>query len=136
MIAKIGAAPPDLTAAAGHPWRNPISRRRRQSRPDAGDWPVATMPGRILAAIGGRSPTVRVSAWQAAKQADRHPDLAPEEYARVQCILDGCEAFRGRAHHTTAFLETNGRFWRAVLKATADGSETGLASLHKAKPRD
>ena len=138
MIAKIDAAPPDLAAVAvGQPWRNPLFRRHLEGRGDAGDWPVARMPDAALAATGGRSPTVRLSASTAAKQALRHPDLAPDDYARVQRILDRGKMFRDRRDPRAAvgFIEADGRLWRAVVKATENRAETYLASLHRAHRR-
>ena len=34
------------------------------------------------------------------------------------------------------FVEADGQLWRAVVKATADGSETYVETLHKARSRD
>ena len=137
MIAKIDAAPPDLAAVAvGQPWRNPLFRRHLEGRGDAGDWPVARMPDAALAATGGRSPTVRLSASTAAKQALRHPDLAPDDYARVQRILDRGEWFRARPGHMLGFIVADGQLWRTVVKATENRAETYLVSLHKAQPHN
>ena len=95
------------------------------------------MPDAALAATGGRSPTVRLSASTAAKQALRHPDLAPDDYARVQRILDRGEMFRDRRDPRAAvdFLDMDGRLWRAVVKATENRAETYLVSLHRAHRR-
>ena len=94
------------------------------------------MPDRVREAIGGASRTVRLSAWTAAKQARRHPDLAPGDYARAGRILDTGEMFMEGTDRAMGFLEEDGRPWRAVVKATADGSETYLVTLHKARPYD
>ena len=69
-------------------------------------------------------------------QRERHPDIAASDYARLQRILNEGEVFRDGPHHAIAFLEMDGRPWRAVIKATRDGSETYLQTLHKAKPDD
>ena len=142
MIAKIDDAPPDLAAAAvGRPWNNPLFRRHLDGYENLdarGDWPVAVMNPRVLNAIGGRSRTVRVSTWTAEKQHDRHSDLDPKDYARVQRIFDTGELFKDRhgPRATVGILEEDGRPWKAVVKATSDGSQTYLVSLHKSKKRD
>ncbi len=136
LIEKIDDAPPDLARAAiGQPWRGQLFRRHLEGRSDA-DWPAAVLSAPVRGAIGARSRTVRLSTETAAKQARRHPDLEPADYARVQRILDQGEMFAGYERQAVGFLEENGRLWRAVVKATVDGSETYLVTLHKAQPRD
>ena len=34
------------------------------------------------------------------------------------------------------FIEAEGKLWRAAVKSTGDGSETYLATLHRAQLRD
>ena len=137
MISKIDAAPPSLARAAiGRPWSNPLFRRHLDGWRHAGDWPVAVMPPRVLAAIGGKSRTVRLSADTAGKQKDKHPDLDPEDYARAQRILDEGELLMQGEDRAMAFLEEGGFLWRAVAKASAREDKTFLSTLHKAKRRD
>ena len=61
----------------------------------------------------------------AGKQREHHPDIAPTDYARLQRLLDEGELFRDRysPRAATAFLEEDGRLWRAAVKATGDGLE-------------
>ena len=136
LIAKIDAAPDDLArAAVGTPWQTPLFARYLTGAAD-GDWPVAVLPEAILSAIGGRSRTVRLSGETAAKQTARHPDLAPADYARIQRIFDEGEVFTASHRIVIGFVEEEGRLWRAVVKATGDGAETYLASLHRAQPHN
>lgn len=99
-----------------------------------GYWPVAILGRPVSAMIGADSRTVRLSAATAAKQALRHPDLRVEDYALVQRILDEGELFHVGERFATGFLETDGRWWRAVFKATRDRAETYLVTLHRARP--
>ena len=136
LIARIDAADNALARAAiGSPWNTPLFRRHLDGAP-GGDWPVAVVPQAILAAIGGRSRAARLSSATALKQADRHFDLEAEDYARAQRILDEGEIFKAGDRLAIGFIEEEGRPWRIVVKATEDGSETYLVSLHKAQPRD
>ena len=75
----------------------------------------------------------------AGKQRGHHPDIAATDYARLQRLLDEGEPFRDRysPRAATAFLEEDGRLWRAAVKATEDGARRPtLATLHKAQPDD
>ena len=136
LIAKIDAAPEELARAAiGTPWQTPLFARHLSGAADA-DWPVAVLPEAIRKAIGGGSNTVRLSGETAAKQTVRHPGLAPADYAHIQRIFDEGEVFATYGNQTAGFLEQDGRLWRAVVKATEDGSETFLVTLHRAKKRD
>ena len=136
LIAKLDAAPPDLARAAiGRPWQTPLFARHLTGALDA-DWPLAIVPEALRRAIGGQSSSVRLSRETAAKQTARHPDLAPADYARLQRILDEGELFMASERMTLGFIEEDGYLWRAAVKATADGSETYLATLHKAQPHN
>ncbi len=147
LIGKIDAADPDLARAAiGQPWKGaPFKRfvelaqdQGRAPRTIPGDWPVAIADKTILEATGGRSRTVRLSAATAGKQIRKHPELGPQDYALVQRILDEGDLFPSsqNINHVMAFLEIDGRLWCAVLKATQDGRETYLVSLHMAHLRN
>ena len=136
LITKLDAAPPDLARAViGRPWQTPLFARHLTGALDA-DWPLAIVPEALRRAIGGQSSTVRLSGETAAKQTARHPDLAPADYARLQRILDEGELFMASERMTLGFIEEDGYLWRAAVKATADGSETYLATLHKAQPHN
>ena len=60
----------------------------------------------------------------------------PDDYARAGRILDTGEVFAVAPRIGIGFLEEDGRLWRAVVKATVDGSETYLVTLHKAQPHN
>ena len=145
LVARIDDAPPDMRPAAiGRPWNTARFRRFVAGRGSAaeqaapGDWPIALMPAAAMRATRAHSHTVRLSPGTAAKQREHHRDIAPTDYARLQRILDEGEVYRSRHHPRAveAFIEMDGRPWRAVVKATRDGSETYLQTLHKAKPDD
>ena len=96
------------------------------------DFPVAVLSAAISDAIGARSRIVRLSAETAAKQATRHPDVAPGDYANIQRILDGGELFREGDRWVAGFAEVEGLLWRTVVKATRNKSEIYAVSLHRA----
>ena len=138
LAAKIDAAGPTLARAIVGALRATPMFRRHLAGASHGDWPVAVAGPTVAGAIAARSRTVRLSGETAAKQTVRHPDLAPQDYGLVQRILDDGELFRSRYHSRAveAFIEMDGRPWRAVVKATRDGSKTYLETFHKAQPRD
>ena len=137
LVQRIDRAPGDLARAAiGTPWRMPTFRRHLSGAFD-GDWPVAILDGPILEALGGRSPTGRLSGDTAAKQTVHHTDLKPDDYGRVQRILDEGEVFlEDNGRFADIFLERDGQIWKAVVKRTGDGAETYLTTLHRARLRD
>ena len=122
-----------MIVADGNPWGTLLFRRHFEGEAE-GDWPIATVPPTALGAVGAKSRTVRLSRHTAVKQRRRHDDVRPEDYARVQEILDEGELFVGHTDRAiVGFLEADGCLWRAVLKVTKDRSETYLVSLHKAQ---
>lgn len=138
LIGKIDRAPDDLArAAVGNPWDTPEFARHLTGASDA-DWPVAVLDGAVLAAIRGTSRTVRLSGYTARHLVERREgqEFSAADYARVQRILDTGEVFRSADRRAIGFIQEGGRLWRAVLKSTQDGSETYLATLHRAQPDD
>lgn len=135
LIAKIDGAPPELgRAAVGEPWRSRLFGRFLETAArgtDHGDFAVGTLDGGVARAIGARSRTVRLSGETAAKQTLRHPYVGAEHYAVARRILDEGELFRGGPRHAIGFIEIDGKLWRTVIKATADGSEAYLQTLHR-----
>ena len=134
QIATMDTASPALArAAVGSPWHTALFERHRSGALD-GDWPVAVLGPLIAEATGARSNIVRFSRETAAKQCARHRDIAAEDYARVQRILDEGEWFKQSTTHALGFGEEDGRLWRAVLKVTGDRSKTYLTSFHRVDP--
>ena len=140
LVGRIDAADPDLARAAiGEPWKAQAFRLHAAGKWE-GDWPVAVVEERLMLGLrremGARSRTVRLSGETAQKQAERHPDLSAEDYARVQRILDRGELFREGERKVMDYLVEDGRPWRAVVKVTEDGSQVFLETLHKARNRN
>ena len=133
LVARVDAASPDVArAAVGKPWRTAPFRRHPAGQGE-GDWPVAAMPASVAREIGARSHTVRLSQNTAAKQSKHR--LAPEDYAHVQDILDEGELFAD-GNGVVGFAERDGSLWRVIVRTFRDGSETYLATFHRARRRD
>jgi len=97
-----------------------------------GDWPVAAADMSLATALGTTARAVRFSGWNAAKQLYRHPNVDAADYSLVQAALDGGTAFLDD-RSLVAFHERDGRWWRAVVKATDE--ELYLVSLHRVEVR-
>ena len=143
-IRKLDAIPEDLARAAiGNLWSSPEFVRHLSGEHDA-DWPIAILDRALMAAIGSRSHTVRLSKDTADKQRDKHGDLEPPDYAWVQRILDRGELFRNPPRNNdlsanlriSGWLDEDGQLFRTVIKATEDGSEVYVVTLHRATRRN
>ena len=112
--------------------------RRHVSGAAYAAWPAARLTRSVQCAMSAESPTVRLSPETAIKQADRHADVGPEDYLRVQRILDEGRVFRSAVSSRAimGFIEEDGKMWRAVVKTTRDGRETYLTTLHRAQDYD
>ncbi len=122
-------------AVLGEPWRTPAFRQFLVESAQGSlrtDFPVAVLRTVIADAVGAQSRIVRLSSETAAKQAARHPDIDPGDYANIQRILDEGELFRDGDRWVTGFAEVEGRLWRAVVKATRNSWEIYAVSLHRA----
>ena len=96
---------------------------------------VARLDDSLLTTLGGHSASVKLSSETARKQAERHPDLTPDDYARIQDVIDRGTVVREgeRTLVLMAEIETD-KWWRVVVKSTADGRETYLVTFHRIKP--
>ena len=96
---------------------------------------VAELDASILARLGGRSRFVQLSEYTAAKQAERHPYVLPSDYARLQSLIDQGQVTLEKPRTLVFISELDrGKWWKAVVKCTADGRETLLVTFHRAKP--
>ena len=96
---------------------------------------VARLDDCLLAVLGGQSPVVRLSGETIRKQAEKHPDVTPDDYARVQDLVDrGLVVRQGPATLVFVAETEEGKWWRLVVKRTADGRETYLVTFHRIKP--
>ena len=98
------------------------------------DDPIAVLDSAILATVGWRSAYVRLSSETARKQFEHHPDLAPGDYFRIQCIVDHGSAILEK-DRTLVFVAKDllGKWWKVVVKSTADRHQTYLVTFHRIK---
>ena len=96
---------------------------------------MAVLDDDALVALAGLSKSVYLSAATAQKQAERHPDIRPEDYSHVQRLIDHGMAVLEK-NRTMVFVGSDpaGKFWRAVVKRTDDAREAYLVTFHRIKP--
>lgn len=96
---------------------------------------VAVLDDDALIALAGLSKSVYLSAATAQKQAERHPDIRAKDYSHVQRLIDhGMAVLEGNRTMVFVGSDPAGKFWRAVVKRTADARETYLVTFHRIKP--
>ena len=99
-----------------------------------GDRIVAVLDDGLLAALGGRSKSVRLSPATADKQARKHPDVNPGDYRLVQVLIERGEAIVEKGPTLVLVGElAPDKWWRAVVKRTREGHGTYLVTLHRIK---
>lgn len=144
LIQKIDAAPDDLPVI-GQFWNTPEFQAHLDGKADdrRAAWPIAVVPSRILDALRGRSRTARLTRDTADKQGGRLPDnpghqeVAAEDYAKVQRILDDGEVFQVSERTAVGFDEFDGKVWMTSIKtSTDDGRETYSTSLYRGQGAD
>jgi len=96
---------------------------------------LAQLDDYLLAVLGGESPIVRLSGETVRKQAEKHPDVTPDDYVRIQAMVDRGRVVR-QGERTLVFVDKTemGKWWRLVVKRTADRRETYLVAFHRIKP--
>merc|ERR1719506_3237010 len=100
---------------------------------------VAILDDSVLsAAVGARGGPIWFSAETARKQRRVHPELSDADYTETLGALSDCEVVkegRNGYNHHLLFLIKRGerhawRWWKVAVKATEDGNELYLVTLH------
>ena len=97
-----------------------------------GNWAIGQVDDRLAGAIGARARSVLLSQDTAIKQINRGRDLTASDYRRLQTILDRGEVIQETPRHLAYnWADRQGRWWRAVVKATRDGNGLFLLTYHR-----
>ena len=94
LIDKLDKMPADEARASILKEMRGAGFRRHVSGAAYAAWPAARLTRSVQSAMSAESPTVRLSPETAIKQAERHSDVSPDDYLRVQRILDEGRVFR------------------------------------------
>eukprot|EP00747_Dinoflagellata_sp_TGD_P036892 gnl/TRDRNA2_/TRDRNA2_138765_c0_seq3.p1 gnl/TRDRNA2_/TRDRNA2_138765_c0~~gnl/TRDRNA2_/TRDRNA2_138765_c0_seq3.p1 ORF type:complete len:159 (+),score=24.08 gnl/TRDRNA2_/TRDRNA2_138765_c0_seq3:91-567(+) len=106
--------------------------------------PVATVEESLAREVGSKGGTVWLSSDTMMKQLRVHPELCEEDYAQTVAAFGECEVVKeGRNGYSRHLLflvrrgERHGwRTWKAAVKATEDGEELYLVTLHPLEARE
>jgi len=93
--------------------------------------PIGSMTDQMRDALGVSTRLVRFSQATAQKQLRRHPDIGAAQYAKVQKNIASAIILHEGTQNLVMFFEDDGRWWRAVIKVTADLSELYLTTFHR-----
>lgn len=107
------------------------------SAPDAAEFfmgkvhaqrPIAELPQDVKELLGSKTDEILLSSQTAEKQAREHPEIKPEDYLRLQSMLETGEVLRDRDLHIS-IIENQGNWYYAVIKVTKSGETNYLKSL-------
>lgn len=99
------------------------------ARDPRGDFPVGVLKAEDAALVRAKVRAVRLSPESLGKQQRAHPELMPDEYARVQDALEQGERIQEGERNLIYILEDEG--YVSVVKATATGEGLFLTSLRR-----
>ncbi|CAK0848243.1 unnamed protein product [Prorocentrum cordatum] len=106
--------------------------------------PIAYVEASLARAVGASAGPIWLSPETAAKQRRRHPELSERDYLQAAGAFGDCEVVKegrnGYSRHLL-FLVKRGtrhawRWWKAAVKATEDGAELYLVTLHPLESRE
>lgn len=100
-----------------------------------GERKIAAIPSDISSWLPTESGMLLLSQATAAKQWREHPDISPEDYRRIQAMLDGGEVRRDRKLHL-GLINDQGDWYYAVIKATSTGKAAYLQSFRRSNSSD
>jgi len=104
-------------------------------RPE-GNLVIPNLPSHIKEALGTEADSLIFSAETLEKQG-KHKDLKAEDYVSVLNKIKDCtEIFPDGPNHVRMLVESGGKGYRLVLKATQDRREVYLSALYRQTERD
>lgn len=131
---KLEAADPEVAQVVARDIATSWRMRRMLQGEAKGVVPVGILDAPLRAAVGSDVHVVQLSAETARKQLSQHPELVPEDYARLgDMIAQG--PVRRNAAGELVLIEQAGEGalpWFAVIKATQDRSELYLKTFFPA----
>lgn len=91
-------------------------------RKPRGEIRVGRVPPVVAESMGAKTGDVLLTPYTRKKQATRHPELTPEDYAKLPTLLsDPAEHFpAGKARHV-AVISYAGALWVSIIKSDAEG---------------
>lgn len=116
--------------------RDPAFAEFLRGRGEKARRPAAVLDVDLARALGSASRTISLSDHDARKQRTKHADLAPDDYLRVQRMIDDAEVRREGDRRLIFLLEDRGRWYRAVVKTNAGRDELYLQNYHRIVPRN
>lgn len=135
LAGELTAAPARLRkTAVADLVRQPQFRRHAEGRRE-GALPVAALSDELADSIGSEARLVRFSQDTARKQAERHPDVAPSDYAGLETEIERATIYRDGPERLVLFYWSGGRLWRGVVKSAAEGRELYLSTLHRSNEK-
>ena len=95
-----------------------------------GERPIALVPTDIARLLNSQGEFVLLSQQTAIKQYREHPDITPEDYRRVQNMIDFGEVWSDRDLHI-GLIQEQGKWFYSVIKTTKTGKSIYLQSLRR-----
>lgn len=95
-------------------------------------FPIAALTADQASAIGATARTVRFSPQTLEKQKRRHAELTIADYRLLpEIISNPSHALREDDRKVRLLWESDGQWWRATVKATEQGDELYVLSMHR-----
>ncbi len=100
-------------------------------------FPIGALSADQAAALGATARTVRFSPQTLEKQRGRHQELTIADYRLLpEIISNPAHALREDDRKVRLLWESDGQWWRATVKATGQGNELYVLSLHRLRADD
>ena len=127
---KLDAADPAIARVAARDMATSWRAQRIHDGSATGSVPIAMLSDELAQALDARSRAVLFSDSTAAKIRTKHAEVDGANLARLQDLMEAGEVRRTKDRHITV-IGPGTLPWLAVLKRTADGSETYLSTIYK-----
>ncbi|WP_167398534.1 tudor domain-containing protein [Blastomonas natatoria] len=100
-------------------------------------FPIAALTADQAAAVGATARTVRFSPQTLEKQKRHHAELTIADYRLLpEIISNPAHALREDDRRVRLLWESDGQWWRATVKATEQGDELYVLSMHRLRIDD
>ncbi len=137
LAGKLESQPVNLARIASRDLLSSWKFKEMQAGNFKGQIPIAVLPKILKDELTSKSQLLLFSQYTAKKGLKKHQDLKPDDYLKIQNMLDHGEVIKQDKNNLIIQMQdSDQKYWRAVIKKTQNRQEVFLSTFHRISKYD